>query len=106
MAFLTPDKTRVEHELVIKEKIIPWGCRMAKDYKGYKKGDKYKADRLLSGGTGKVAYVTIRNTADIEEAKGTNDAEQCTPVLCVPMPIWAMCVCTISLMKRIAAAAP
>ncbi len=76
MAFLTPDKTRVEHGLIIKEKIIPWGAVWPKDYKGYKKGDKYKADRLLSGGTGKVAEVTIHNTNDIEEAKGTNDAEQ------------------------------
>ena len=40
MAFLTPDKTRVEHGLVIKEKIIPWGAVWPKDYKGYKKGDK------------------------------------------------------------------
>ena len=76
MAFLTPDKTRVEHGLVIKEKIIPWGAVWPKDYKGYKKGDKYKSDRLLSGGTGKVAEITIHNTDDIEEAKGTNDAEQ------------------------------
>lgn len=78
MAFLTPDKIRTEHGLVIKEKIIPWGAKWTKNYRQYKKGDKYKADRLLSNGTGKVQYVTIHNTADIEEAKGTNDAEQYT----------------------------
>lgn len=76
MAFLTPDKTRVEHGLTIKEKIIPWGAKWPKDYKKYKQGDQYKADRKLSGGTGKVEYITIHNTEDIKEANGTNDAEQ------------------------------
>lgn len=78
MAFLKPDKIRTEHGLVIKEKIIPWGAVWSKDYDDYKKGDKYKADRLLSNGTGKVKYITIHNTEDIKEAKGTNDAEQYT----------------------------
>lgn len=78
MAFLTPDKVRVEHGLTIKEKIIPWGAIWTKDYGKYKKGDKFKADKLLSNGTGKVEYVTIHNTDDIAEAKGTNDAEQYT----------------------------
>ena len=76
MAFLTPDSIRIEHGLVIKEKIIPWGAKWPKDYGIYQKGDKYKADRLLSNGTGKVQYITIHNTNDIDEAKGTNDAEQ------------------------------
>ena len=78
MAFLTPDRIRTEHGLTIKEKIIPWGAKWPKDFGKYKKGDLYKADRLLSGGTGKVAWVTIHNTSDIAEAKGTNDAEQYT----------------------------
>lgn len=78
MAFLTPDKIRTEHGLVIKEKIIPWGARWPKSYKSYDKGDLFKADRKLSGGSGKVQYVTIHNTDDIEEARGTNDAEQYT----------------------------
>lgn len=63
---LTPDKTRVEHGLTIHEKIIPWGAVWSKTVtvgkSTYHKGDKYKADRLLSGGTGKVAGVTIHNT--------------------------------------------
>lgn len=78
MAFLTPDNIRTEHGLEIKEKIIPMGAKWSKDYGKYRKGDLFKADRLLSGGTGKVEYVTIHNTADIQEAKGTNDAEQYT----------------------------
>lgn len=78
MAFLTPDKVRTEHGLIIKEKIIPWGAKWPKDSGKYKKGDQFKADRLLSGGTGKVAWVTIHNTEDIREVKGTNDAEQYT----------------------------
>lgn len=76
--FLTPDNIRVEHGLEIKEKIIPWGAVWPKDSGGYRKGDRYKADRKLSGGTGKVEYITIHNTGDIHEAKGTNDAEQYT----------------------------
>lgn len=76
MAFLTPDSIRVEHGLTIKEKIIPWGAKWPKDYGSYEKGDNYKADRLLSNGTGKVQYISIHNTDDINEAEGTNDAEQ------------------------------
>lgn len=69
---LTPDKTRVEHGLTIHEKIIPWGAVWTKNYGKYTKGTKYKADRLLSGGTGKVAGVTIHNT------DGSADAETYT----------------------------
>ena len=61
MAFLTPDRTRTEYGLVIKEKILP---------------AKLKPNRKLSRGTGKVEYITIHNTDDIKEAAGTNDAEQ------------------------------
>ena len=76
MAFLTPDKTRTEHGLVIKEKIIPWGAKWTKDYQEYKKGDQYKADRKLSNGTGKVKYITIHNTDDLENVY--DDGEQYT----------------------------
>ena len=65
MAKLTPDATRTEHGLVINEKIIPWGAVWPKDSGAYKKGTQYKADRLLSGGTGKVKGVTIHNTNDL-----------------------------------------
>ena len=78
MAFLVPDKIRVENSIEIKEKIIPWGAKWNKNYGRHKKGDKFKADRLLSGGTGKVQFLSVHNTADINEAAGTNDAEQYT----------------------------
>ena len=76
MAKLTPDATRTEYGLVINQKIIPWGARWPKDSGKYKKGDKYKADRRLSGGTGKVAGVTIHNTNDLPNVE--EDAEQYT----------------------------
>ncbi len=76
MAKLTPDATRTEYGLVINQKIIPWGARWPKDSGKYKKGDKYKADRCLSGGTGKVAGVTIHNTNDLPNVE--EDAEQYT----------------------------
>ena len=59
MAFLTPDKTRTENGLVIKEKILPAKRKLNKP--------------LLNG---RVEWITIHNTPDINEAAGTNDAEQ------------------------------
>ncbi len=76
MAKLTPDATRTEYGLVINQKIIPWGAVWPKDSGSYKKGQKYKADRRLSGGTGKVAGVTIHNTGDLPNVE--EDAEQYT----------------------------
>lgn len=76
MAKLTPDATRTEYGLVINEKIIPWGAVWPKDSGNYKKGQKYKADRRLSGGTGKVAGITIHNTNDLPNVE--EDAEQYT----------------------------
>ena len=76
MAKLTPDATRTEYGLVINQKIIPWGAVWPKDSGKYKKGDKFKADRRLSGGTGKVAGVTIHNTGDLPNVE--EDAEQYT----------------------------
>ena len=76
MAKLTPDATRTECGLVINEKIIPWGAKWPKDSGKYKKGQKFKADKRLSGGTGKVAGVTIHNTNDLDNVE--EDAEQYT----------------------------
>jgi N-acetylmuramoyl-L-alanine amidase CwlA len=59
---LTPDTVRYEQGLKICEKIIPWGAVWNKNYGTYTKGSKYKADRKLSNGTGKVAAITIHNT--------------------------------------------
>lgn len=69
---LTPDKIRYEHGLKICEKIIPWGAVWPKSYGVYTKGQQYKADCLLSGGTGRVQGVTIHNTG------GTANAETYT----------------------------
>ena len=49
MAKLTPDATRTEYGLVINQKIIPWGAKWPKDSGKYKKGQKFKADKRLSG---------------------------------------------------------
>lgn len=76
MAKLTPDATRTEHGLVINEKIIPWGAKWPKSWGSYDKGDTFKADRLLSDGTGKVGGVTIHNTNDLDGV--SDDAEQYT----------------------------
>lgn len=76
MAKLTPDATRTECGLVINEKIIPWGAKWPKDSGKYKKGQKFKADKRLSGGTGKVAGITIHNTNDLDNVE--EDAEQYT----------------------------
>ena len=59
--FLTPDKVRTEYGLEIKEKILP-------------NGSAYKPNSMLLHR--KPEYVTIHNTVDINEAPGTNDAEQ------------------------------
>ncbi len=76
MAKLTPDATRTELGLVINQKIIPWGAKWPKDSGKYKKGQKYKADKRLSGGTGTVQGVTIHNTNDLKNVQ--EDAEQYT----------------------------
>lgn len=86
MAKLTPDATRTEHGLVINEKIIPWGAVWPKDSGAYKKGAQYKADRLLSGGTGKVKGVTIHNTADLKNVE--EDAEQYTRATWPTLELW------------------
>lgn len=61
---LTPDSTRTERGLIIKEKILLW------------KGPIIKANQLLSGGSGKVQGITIHNTADLPGVE--DDAEQYT----------------------------
>lgn len=65
MAFLTPDRTYTEHGLEIKEKLITANS-----------GVKYYSNRKLATPDHKPAWITIHNTADIDEAPGTNDAEQ------------------------------
>ncbi|MBQ6065244.1 MAG: N-acetylmuramoyl-L-alanine amidase [Clostridia bacterium] len=65
MAFLTPDKTYDLHGLTVKEKLITAGS-----------GVRYYSNRRLDTIGHKPEYITIHNTPDINEAAGTNDAEQ------------------------------
>jgi len=61
MAILKPDKTRTFNGIYICEKLIPDGSRL-------------KPGRALKNG--RPEWITIHNTPDINEAAGTNDAEQ------------------------------
>ena len=63
--FLTADSIKKEYGLTIKEKLIT-----------AKSGVKYYSDRKLDTKDHKPEYITIHNTPDINEAAGTNDAEQ------------------------------
>lgn len=65
MAFLTPDKTYTLYGLEIKEKLITANS-----------GVKYYSNKKLNTKNNKPEYITIHNTEDINEAKGTDDAEQ------------------------------
>lgn len=65
MAFLTPDKTYNWYGLTVYEKLIT-----------AKSGVKYYSNRKLNTPGNKPQYITIHNTPDINEAAGTNDAEQ------------------------------
>ena len=65
MIFLKPDRTYTEHGLTIKQKLITAAS-----------GVRYYSGKKLATKDHKPAYVTIHNTADINEAAGTNDAEQ------------------------------
>lgn len=82
MTSLTPDRTRTEHGLVIREKIIPWGAVWPRTIYGkggavkFSQGSPYKADRLLTNGTGLVRYITIHTTGTIQAPYGTTMAEQ------------------------------
>lgn len=78
MAVLTPDAVRVEQGLTINEKIIPDSAVWNKNYGDFKKGQQYKANLFLSGGTGKVKGVTIHNTDRVSISSKTTQAEQYT----------------------------
>lgn len=65
MVFLKADKTFTECGLTIKEKLITASS-----------GVRYYSGRKLATPDHKPAWITIHNTADINEAAGTNDAEQ------------------------------
>ena len=63
--FLTPDRTYTEYGLTINEKLIT-----------SKSGVTHYSNRKLNTKGNKPEYITIHNTEDIDEASGTNDAEQ------------------------------
>lgn len=65
MAFLQPDKKYTLYGLEISEKLITANS-----------GVRYYSNRKLNTKDHKPEYITIHNTEDINEASGTNDAEQ------------------------------
>ena len=69
MARLTPDSMYKINNLTVNVKKIPFGTRWEKDSAGFKKGDLYKADRLMTNGTGKVLGVTIHHTGNSADAE-------------------------------------
>lgn len=80
MALLSPNKVYSMYDVTVNEKIIPDGTRWkdaAKAVKaGFSAGSLYKKQQKLSGGTGKVQFVTIHNTNDL--ANVNDDGEQYT----------------------------
>lgn len=77
---LTPNSTYTANGVKVSEKIIPDGTKWQDASKakkaGFSAGSLYKKQQKLSGGTGKVKFVTIHNTADL--AGVYDDAEQYT----------------------------
>ena len=69
MARLTPDSVYKIKNLTVNVKKIPFGTRWKKDSAGFKKGDLYKADRLMTKGTGKILGITIHNTGNSSDAE-------------------------------------
>ncbi len=63
MSKLIPDSTYTIENLKINIKKIPFGTTWKKDCCGFRKGDLYKADRLMTGGSGKVLGITVHNTS-------------------------------------------
>ncbi len=54
--------------LTVKVKKIPFGTRWKKDCCGFCTGELYKADRLMSGGSGKILGITVHNTDNSADA--------------------------------------
>ncbi len=68
MANIKEDTSYSAGGLCVKVKKIPFGTRWIKDCCGFKKGDLYKADRLMTGGSGRILGITIHNTDDSADA--------------------------------------
>lgn len=80
MALLTPNRTYKINGVTVNEKIIPDGTRWQNAARanaaGFSAGSLYKKQQKLSGNTGKVRFVTIHNTDDLDNVN--DDAEQYT----------------------------
>lgn len=81
MAKLTPNTTyTTPNGILVKEHIIPdgyrWKNETAAKAAGFNVGDLYKKNKKLSGGTGKVKWITIHNTPDLQNVY--DDGEQYT----------------------------
>lgn len=80
MTKLKPNSTYVLNGVTVNEKIIPDGTRWKDAAKakaaGFSANALYKKEKKLSGGTGKVQWITIHNTDDI--AGVHDDGEQYT----------------------------
>ena len=80
MAKLTPNTVYTMNGVTVNEKIIPDGTRWKDATKaakaGFSAGALYKKQAKLSGGTGKVQFVTVHNTNDL--ANVYDDGEQYT----------------------------
>ncbi len=68
MAKITADSEYMAGGVPVKVKKIPYGTRWKKNYGTFFEGDLYKADRLMTKGTGKVLGITIHNTDDSADA--------------------------------------
>ena len=75
---LSPDNIRTENGVRIYEKIIPDSAVWNKNFGDFKKGQQYKANLLLSNGSGIPAGVTIHNSNRVKLSGSTTQAEQYT----------------------------
>lgn len=69
MSNFKPDSVYYINNLKINIKKIPFGTKWIKDCCGFKKGDLYKADRLMTNNTGKILGITIHNTGNSADAE-------------------------------------
>ena len=69
MARMIPDSKYEINGLRINVKKIPFGTRWRKNCCGFKEGDLYKADRLMTNGSGIIKGITIHNTGSNADAE-------------------------------------
>lgn len=69
MAKLRPDTVYYIEDMKVNVKKIPFGTKWKKECCGFKVGDLYKADRLMTNGTGIIKGITIHNTGNSADAE-------------------------------------